>query len=75
MWTKELEMNTRIDDAYLSGIMVGEAQGIEKGIEIERTNMITRMNARNISVQVISDIVEMPVTKVLEIIETSKTIY
>ena len=79
MWTKELEENTRADDSFLGGIAVGEirgeAQGIEKGIEIERTNMIARMNARNIQVEVISDIVEMPVTKVLEIIKTSKTIY
>ncbi len=77
MWTKELEKNTRDADSFMGGITVGEirgeARGIEKGIEMEKSKMITRMNARNIPIDVISDTAEMPVSKVLEIIEASKT--
>ena len=84
MWTKELEENTRIDDAYLGGITVGEArgieigkqqgieQGIEQGIDMAKTKMITRLNDQNIPIEVISSTTEIPVSKVLEIIESSK---
>ena len=80
MWTKELEKNTRDADSFMGGITVGEIRGeargikkgIEQGIEMEKSKMITRMNARNIPIEVISDTAEMPVSKVLEIIEASK---
>ena len=62
-----------IKKGIAQGIEQGIEQGIAQGIEMEKSNMITRMNARNIPIEVISDTAEMPVSKVLEIIEASKT--
>ncbi len=72
MWTKELEMNTRIADAYLGGITVGEIRGEARGIKMEKSKMITRLNDQNIPLEVISNAAEMSVSEVLEIIKSSK---
>ena len=72
MWTKELEENTRAADSYMGGYTVGIIEGRQQGIETEKSYVIANLNAAGVPVEVIAKAVEMPVSKVLEIIESSK---
>ena len=77
MWTKELEENTRAADSYMGGLVVGEIRGVKKGIaqgiETEKAKVIANFNANGIPVEVIAKGVELPVSEVLEILESGKT--
>ncbi len=65
MWTKELEENTRAADSYMGGYTIGIIRA--------RKQIIANLNANGVPIEMIAKVVEIPVSEVLEIIESGKS--
>ena len=65
IWDERIDEKLRNHDAYETG----KDEGIEQGTEQNRTEMIMRMNRKKIDISTISEIANIPVQKVEEIIK------
>ena len=68
IWDERLEENLRNHDAYRGG----RSEGIDIGKEQTKKEMIISMYNKNISLDLISEIVKLPVEDVKKIIKDNK---